>query len=148
MLDRKLVCLVMLAATAAQAENWVVLRPVPTGYGQPPGILIDTDSIVVFESGLRQARTKLDFLGRWDATPLEPNALTFMEFVEAYDCAKDRKQNVASIATLADGSRNSRLNPNRSNWSPHASNPAADPAFGYVCQWPAPVRVPDHSSGG
>jgi hypothetical protein len=145
--DRKVIALLLLATYSAHAEDWVVLRQPPAGPGHLPGILIDTSSIVVHESGLRQATTKIDFFGPADSGTHEPNVLTFMQFVQTYDCAKGLKHEESHVATLADGTLLPYDNSKNPKWYPRAQNPAADPAFDFVCHWPT-TQVPRTSGSG
>jgi hypothetical protein len=135
MLNRKVIALLVLTTCSAYAENWMYLRPPPTGPGQLPGVLIDTSSIVEQESGLRQATTKIDFFGPADKETHSPDTLVFMQIVQTYDCVKGVKREESHVATLGDGRRLPYDGSKNSKWYQRTPNPAADPAFDFVCTW-------------
>jgi hypothetical protein len=59
------IVLVLVASGLARAEDWVVLRKPPeTGESASAGILVDSMSIEILETGIRRAKVKVDFLSR------------------------------------------------------------------------------------
>jgi hypothetical protein len=124
----------LLFSAIASAEDWVALRPpaVP-GTGKPPQILLDVASIEILPSGLRRAKSKTDFLGDQDSGQFTPRTMRFAIWVNMYDCAKQLKHLESSELHMVDGTVRSDNRPS-SEWYP-ALIPAADPVFGYVCQW-------------
>jgi hypothetical protein len=124
----------LLYSAIAGAQEWVALRPpAAPGTGKPPQILIDVASIEILASGLRRATSKTNFLGDEDPGQFAPQTLRFAIWVITYDCAKQLTHSESSEIHMVGGKVLSGNRPS-SKWYPVPS-PAADPAFGYVCEW-------------
>jgi len=143
--DRKLIVLLCLVTCAARADDWLLLRP--HGAGNLPAILIDTSSIVVLDSGLRRATTKTDFLGSAHSENVAPNVLVSVRWIHTYDCAKRLIHEESNLATLGDGRLSRTDNSKNPKWYPRPNNPAAAPAFDFVCNSRAPPKAPSGDSG-
>ena len=125
-----------LISTAAGAEEWVVLRPPPETGTLPAGILVDSSSIEILDTGIRRARIKIDFLSRrLDTETFGPTAVSYMIFVEAYDCAKQMSAEESFESYQIDGSVRSMDTSKSPKWSPVPENRAADPTCDFVCGW-------------
>ena len=88
-----------------------------------------------FRSGVvpRTPFRPTDFLGDQDPGQFTPRTMRFAIWVNMYDCAKQLKHLESSELHMVDGTVRSDNRPS-SEWYP-ALIPAADPVFGYVCQW-------------
>jgi hypothetical protein len=125
-----------LIATAAEAEEWVVLRPPPESGTLPPGILVDSSSIEILDTGIRRARTKIDFLSRrLDTEKFGPTAVSYMIYVKAYDCPKQMISEESFESYQIDGSVRSMDMSKSPKWYPTPENRAADLTVDFVCGW-------------
>jgi hypothetical protein len=94
------------------------------------------DSIEILETGIRVARSKTDFLGRrLGLGQFGPHSLSFAIWVNSYDCAKQIEHLDSMEIHVVDGSIHSSNFSRDLKWFPAEKNPAADPAFGFVCEW-------------
>jgi hypothetical protein len=134
---RQLIAITLvLISNAVNAEQWVVLRESPEGGTSPPGMLVDSTSITILESGVRRARVKVDSLSRrTDRENLGPTAVSYMIFVNLYDCEKQLTRNESMEAHLNDGSSQAAVLSKDRKWYPAPENRAADPTFDFVCGW-------------
>jgi hypothetical protein len=73
------------------------------------------------------------FLGDQDPGQFTPRTMRFAIWVNTYDCAKQLRHPELSELHIVDGTIRSDNRPS-SKWYP-ALIPAADPVFGYVCEW-------------
>ena len=125
-----------LISTAGRAQEWVVLRTPPESGTLPPGILVDSSSIEILDTGIRRARIKTDFLSRRLANEtFGPSDVSYMIFVQAYDCAKQMISEESMESHQIDGSVRS-IDPSKNHkWSPMPENRAADLTVDFVCGW-------------
>jgi hypothetical protein len=125
-----------LISAAAGAEEWVVLRPPPEPGTSLPGILVDSSSIEILNTGIRRARTKIDFLSRRLGTEtFGPTAVSYMIFVKAYDCAKQMVREESSESHQIDGSVHPMDMSGNPKWYPVPEIRAADLTVDFVCGW-------------
>jgi hypothetical protein len=123
-------------SSAAAADDWIVLRKLPGSGESLPGILIDSTSIEVLNSGLRRARHKTDFLGRrLEVETFPPAAVSFTIFVTSYDCAKQMTHPESMESHQVDGSVHVLDLSKDLKWYPAPKNRAADPTIDFVCSW-------------
>jgi hypothetical protein len=105
------VLVLLLASSAAVAEEWVVLRkPAETGESAPAGISVDSTSIEILGSGLHRAKVKVDFLSRrLEFEKFDFKAQSFTIWSVSYDCDKHMSRDDSmkpTRAPIATGSRN------------------------------------------
>jgi hypothetical protein len=95
-----------LFAGIAGAEKWVAVRePSPPEKPLLPAIYVDVDSITILPSGLRRARSKVDWFEKRKARGevFDPRTLIFTVWINTYDCAtKFSRENVAE-SHMGDG---------------------------------------------
>jgi hypothetical protein len=127
----------MLLSTAANAEDWIVVRkPSDPGQAGTPVILVDASSIVVLDNGIRRARHKTDFLGRrLQVEKFAPNTVSFTIFVTSYDCEKQITHPESLESHQVDGSIRAIDLSKDPKWWPAPENRAADPTIDFVCGW-------------
>jgi hypothetical protein len=132
-----IVLTLMLASSAANAQQWIVLRGTPAaGESAPAGILIDAASVEILSTGIRRATSKVDFLSRRLQTEYPPpTALSYMIVRKLYDCAKQLRHEDSYEFHLTDGSVNTIDRSSDPKWYPFPSNLAADPTIDFVCKW-------------
>jgi hypothetical protein len=65
-----------LISTAGRAQEWVVLRPPPESGTLPAGILVDSSSIEILDTGIRRARNH-----KWSPMPENRAADLTVDFV-------------------------------------------------------------------
>jgi hypothetical protein len=135
---RELIALTLvLLSAAASAEEWVVVRkPSDPGQAGLPSILVDSASVVILDSGLRRARTKIDFLadGRQHESS-GPTVLITIISVVSYDCGKRMKHEESLEFHNGDGSLHTLDMSNNPKWYPAPENKWADPTIDFVCGW-------------
>jgi hypothetical protein len=135
---RELIALTLgLLSAAASAEEWVVVRkPSDPGQAGLPSILVDSASVVILDSGLRRARTKIDFLadGRQHESS-GPTVLITIISVVSYDCGKRMKHEESLEFHNGDGSLHTLDMSNNPKWYPAPENKWADPTTDFVCGW-------------
>jgi hypothetical protein len=131
-----IVLVLIVASSVARAEDWVVLRkPAEIGESAPAGILVDSMSIEILETGIRRARVKIDFLSRrLGFENLDPKAFSFAIWTKSYDCDKKMSREDSMETHWVDGSVHA-LNLSNGRWYPKPENPAVDPSFDFVCGW-------------
>lgn len=127
----------VLLSTAASAEDWVVLRRTPDpGESAPAGILVDSTSIEILDTGIRRARHKTDFLGRrLELEKFGAGVLAFTITVTSYDCKKQMTHDESVEFHNADGTFHSLDQSENPKWYPAPDNGAADPTIDFVCGW-------------
>jgi hypothetical protein len=126
----------LLISNAVSAEAWVTLRrPPEPGESVPAGILVDTASIEILATGIRLARIKLDSGRRRDMDKSAPNIISFMIFVNSYDCEKQMTHHESLEAHHTDGSVHHIDVSKNPTWYPAPSNRAADLTVDFVCGW-------------
>jgi hypothetical protein len=135
---RELIALTLvLLSTAANAEEWVVLRkPSDPGQAGTPAILVDSTSIEILGNGIRRARVKFDFLA--DGRKFEasgPTVVTMMILVKSYDCEKQMTREESLESHNSDGSVHTVDLSNSPKWYPAPENRLADPTIDFVCGW-------------
>jgi hypothetical protein len=135
---RRLMALTLLLLSGiASADDWIVLRKLPGPEDSLPGILIDSTSIEILDSGIRRARHKTDFIGgRLELEKLPPNAVSFTIFVTSYDCENQMTHPESMESHQVDGSVHHLDLSKNSKWYPAPKNRAADPTIDFVCAWP------------
>lgn len=135
---RELISLTLvLLSTAASAEEWVVLRrPPDPGESAPAGILVDSTSIQILDSGIRRAQHKSDFLGRrLELEKFGASALAFTITVTSYDCKNQMTHDESVEFHNTDGAFHSLDLSKKPKWYPAPGNRAADPTIDFVCGW-------------
>jgi hypothetical protein len=127
----------VLLSTAASAEEWVVLRRTPDpGESAPAGILVDSTSIEILDTGIRRARHKSDFLGRrLELEKFGVGVLAFTITVTSYDCKNQMTHDESVEFHNVDGTFHSLDQSNNPKWYPAPENRAADPTIDFVCGW-------------
>jgi hypothetical protein len=131
------VLVLLVASGVAQAEDWVVLRkPAEIGESAPAGILVDSTSIEILETGIRRARVKIDFLSRrLGFEQFSPNTLSFTIWTTSYDCDRQMSREISMETHLVDGSVSTLGLSKNPRWYPAPENRAVDPSFDFVCGW-------------
>ncbi len=135
---RELIALTLvLISTAASAEEWVVVRkPSDPGQAGLPSILVDSTSIEILGTGIRRARVKTDFLGqRVNVEQFGPRTVSFIVWVNSYDCERQMTHEDSMESHLIDGSVLAHDFPKNTRWYPAPENRAADPTIDFVCGW-------------
>jgi hypothetical protein len=125
--------ILLLLASVALSENWVTLKtPADPMGGTPPISSVDTESIEILNSGVRQARVKIDFSSLAIDASESPNGLMFLIAVEVYDCDKRSTRFSSTEAHLRDGTVK-RSQSSNTNWL--KSEIEVDPTISFVCAW-------------
>jgi hypothetical protein len=133
---RRLMAITLLLSSVVSAGEWIVLRKLPTPEESLPGILIDSTSIKILDSGIRQATHKTDFLGRrLEREKFAPNTVSFIVFVTSYDCEKQTTHPESMDSHQVDGSVQVMDLSKNPKWYPAPENRAADPTIDFVCGW-------------
>ncbi len=135
---RELIALTLvLISTAASAEEWVVVRkPSDPGQAGLPSILVDSTSIEILGTGIRRARVKTDFLGqRVNVEQFGPRTVSFIVWVNSYDCERQMTHEDSMESHLIDGSVLAHDFPKNTRWYPAPENRAADPTIDFDCGW-------------
>jgi hypothetical protein len=127
----------VLLSTIATADEWVVLRRQPDpGESGPAGILVDSTSIEVLDTGIRRARHKSDFLGhRLELEKFAAGILAFAITVTSYDCKNQMTRDESVEFHNADGAFRSLDLSKNTKWYPAPENRTADPTIEFVCAW-------------
>jgi hypothetical protein len=127
----------VLLTTAASAQEWVVLRRTPDPReSAPAGILVDSTSIEILDTGIRRARHKRDFVGRrLELEKFGAGVLAFTITVTSYDCKNQMTHDESVEFHNADGTFHSLDQSKKPKWFPAPENRAADPTIDFVCGW-------------
>lgn len=130
-----LLLMMIFLSNAAHGDEWIALRPQPKTSPDAPQIFIDPTSIEILASGVRRAKSKTDFAlaARAPLDNYPPGAVSFMIFINSYDCEKGLVHPESHEAHLLDGTVLPSDDSQFPKWYPR--NDAADPAFAFVCDW-------------
>jgi hypothetical protein len=132
----KMTLVLLLASSAARAEEWVVLRKPPETGESPAGILVDSASIEILASGIRRATVKVDFLSRRvRSEEFGPTVLSFTIWVVSYDGEKQTLHDDSVDLHRIDGSVQGFDYSREAKWRHVPENRAVDVTFDFVCGW-------------